>query len=134
MILITSDEKRTVDIGSYEIWKCLYSTVAIRLDYYADKIPLALAFLKTGRCIYQNANDIARQINLVRDALAAIPPEKAVYDADDITRNAPWFGNLSPVITSCNTMFTTADGKDLLYELVCILCYAGIREVDISER
>lgn len=132
MRLITTDGNRNVNIGSYEIWHCLYSTVAVKLKDYMNTAPKAFLFLKSGECRSDQAMETAREINLVRDGLAEVSPDDAVYDIDNMDKVAPWKGKLSPVITSCNTMFTTSDGKDLLYEIVSILCYAGIKKVDVE--
>ena len=134
MILITSDEKREVNVGQYEIWHCLYSTVAVRLKDFEEKAPLAFRFLQSGECASAEATKTARDINLVRDELSKIPPESAVFDLNDMERETPWKDHLSEVITSCNTMFTTSDGKDLLYEIVSILCYAGVKGVDVTHQ
>lgn len=45
--------------------------------------------------------------------------------------DVPWKGRLSNVITSCANLYTTADGKDLLYEVVSILCYAEVAAVSV---
>lgn len=132
MRLFTSDGNRIVDIGSYEIWHCLYSTVAVRLQDYKNTVPNAFQFLKSGECLHMRAMETAREINLVRDRLAGVSPDDAVYDVNNLDMVAPWKGRLSPVITSCNTMFTTSDGKDLLYEIVSILCYAGTKKVNVE--
>ena len=134
MILITSDEKRFVDIGNFEIWHSLYSTVAIRLEDFVQAVPNAFLFLKNGQCKSADAIKTAKEINLIRDRLAAVAPEEAVFDLKNPAQEAPWKDDLSPVITSCNTLFTTADGKDLLYEIVSILCYAGIKKVDVKQQ
>ena len=131
MNLITTDEKKFVDIGNVDIWRCLYSTVAVRLKDYVHTVPNAFIFLKNGRCTFADAMKTAREINMIRDRLATIAPDDAVFDIDNPALEMPWKNNLSPVITSCNTMFTTSDGKDLLYEMVSILTYAGIKKVDI---
>lgn len=48
-----------------------------------------------------------------------------------IEKTVPWKGKLSPVITACANLYTTADGKDLLLEVVCILSYAQIKKVSM---
>lgn len=76
--------------------------------------------------------ETARQFNLIRDELSRYAPEKAVYDFRDLKKKAPWNNNLSSVITSCANLYTTTDGQDLLYEIVSILCYAGVKKVSVS--
>ncbi len=89
--------------------------------------------METGRCKWEDGYNVARQINLVRDELSQFSPDKAVYDLDNPKEAAPWSGRLSPVITSCANMFTTADGKDLLYEIVKILSYAQVARSNVGK-
>ena len=96
------------------------------------EIPLAIQFLEAGFCSSQKAMETARQFNLVRDMLSQYPPEKLVYDIKDPNGPAPWDNNISSVVTSCANFYTTADGEDLLYEIVSILCYAGITGESVS--
>ena len=132
MIVISSDGKRIVDVGTHDIWYALYSTVDMRLGLSKRKVPLAISFLSTGCCKAIDAQETARQMNLVRDELAGISPDKAVYDKNDPKKIAPWKGHISPIVTSCGNMFTTADGHDLLCELVSILTYASVLKVDVG--
>lgn len=132
MEIMTADGKRIVAVGTSDILHSLYSTIMIRLETCDDYAPLALAFLKTGRCEADYAEETARQFNLLHDALACIKPEEAVYDMEDRNKLAPWEGNISKVVTSCANLYTTADGKDLLFEIVSILTYAGLAYTSIE--
>lgn len=132
MRVVTSDHKRSVDVGSSAIWISVYSTVMVRAKRISRKIPRAIQFLKTGACAPADCMETARQINLIRDELANFAPEKAVYDIADLSKKAPWGNKISPVITSCANLYTTADGKDLLFELVSILTYGAIAKVSVS--
>ena len=131
MRLITKDGKRSVDIGSSDIWISVYSTAVESFGLRKRKVAQALKFMETGECDGKDGYEVARQFNLIRDELATVPPEKAVYDIHDPKKKAPWDGRISPVITSCANLFTTADGKDLLFEVVSIMCYAKIAKTDV---
>ena len=130
----SSDGVRCVNIGDVNIWKAIYSTIVVRLKNKRNKYSLALSFFETGMCKGNQGYDIARQINLIRDDLSQLAPDKAVYKLENPKLKAPWSGNISPVITSCANLFTTADGQDLLYELVSILCYAKVAGTDIVSK
>lgn len=132
MRLVTKDGKRLVDIGGSDIWTSVYSTAVESFGLKKRKVSLALKFMETGKCDGKDGYEVARQFNLIRDELATVPPEKAVYDIHDRKKKAPWDGKISPVITSCANLYTTADGKDLLYEVVAILCYAKIAESSVT--
>lgn len=132
MRLYSKDGKKSVNIGGGDIWKAVYSTAVSCIDKKRKKYPLAFDFLETGKCDGNQGYDVARQINLLRDELSQFSPEKAVYDIDNPKMVAPWKGKLSPVVTSCANMFTTADGEDLFYEIVVILCYAKVAKTDVD--
>lgn len=132
MIIETSDKKRAVDIGKDEIWHSLYSTVIVRLKNNTNLFPCGVKFLETAFCKAEEAEITARQINMIRDSLSQFPPSEAIYDYNNPGLKAPWANAISPVITSCANLYTTADGRDLLFEIVSILCYASVKGVDVQ--
>lgn len=124
MRLSTKDRKRSVDIGGSDIWLSLYSTVEIRLGTFKKSIPNVINFLETGKCDPKDALNCARQFNLLRDELSKYRPDQVIYDLNNLTKEAPWKEDLSPVVTSIANLYTTTDGKDLLFEIVSILTYS----------
>ncbi len=125
MVIISSDYALQVDVGSGDVWYSLYSTVQTRLTKaLKEKTSLAIDFLQNVSCSPEKALDMAREFNLIRDALSAIPPQDAVYDMKNPEKQAPWVNNISPVVTSCANLYLTADGSDLLFEIVRLLTYA----------
>lgn len=133
MVITSSDYAMQVEVGTGDILYSLYSTVQVRLPQATkDKAPLAIDFLKNGRCRSEKALDTAREINLLRDALSSVPPQDAVYDMNNPEKKAPWAGNISPVVTSCANLYTTADGKDLLFEIVSLLTYAFYAKMSVG--
>lgn len=134
MIVTTADNKRYVDVGTAGIWHSVLSTADVRLASMKKHISLALNFLESGKCSANDAYETARQINLIRDAFSQIAPSNAVYDRDKPTLAAPWSKSLSGIVTSCGNLYTTSDGKDLLYEVVCILTYAHYKGVDVLSQ
>ena len=128
---MSQDGNRFFDVGSEDIWKSIYYTAVVAFRYKKRNIHKALAFMETGKCAAAEGYETARQFNLIRDEFAKIPPEKVVYDLNNRTKKAPWMNNLSPVITSFANLFTTAEGQDLLFEVVSILTYGQICDVDI---
>lgn len=132
MHIITKDSERVINVGTNDILFSLYSTVMVKLKNNYSELSDAISFFQTGKCKYDNALNCARQINLIRDKLSQISPDDSVYDMNDMSKEAPWKGKLSPIITSCGNMFTTTDGKDLLYEMVCIMTYSYHSKVDVQ--
>ncbi len=131
MVLKTEDGKKYVDIGTSDLWFCLYSTVVLKLPKLKKKAADAIQFMKTGTCNSDQCWETARQINLIRDGLSACPLSDLVYNMNDAKQKVPWEGRISSVITSCGNFFTTADGKDLLFELTALLCYAAVKKCNV---
>lgn len=131
MIIVSEDGKRVVNIGNSLYWHAVYSTIFGCIGINMKKYSYASSFLESGVCKAENGYRTAREINFIRDQLASFKPEDAIYDIDDRKKKAPWDGKISEVITSCANYYTTADGGDLLYEIVCILCYAQIANVSL---
>ena len=131
MTIISGNGKRFIDVGTSDVFYSLRSTVEILLKNDKD-IGKARAFLRTGKCLPDEAWETARQFNLIRDKLSRFAPDQFVYDIDHPQMDAPWKEQLSTVITSCGNLFITADGKDLLYEIVSILCYAHVVKSNVE--
>ncbi|MBR3158032.1 MAG: hypothetical protein IKF14_02900 [Atopobiaceae bacterium] len=130
IVIASSDGRKAADIGSTSVLYSLYSTIIMRIPDAVQIAGLAVKFLHSGFCASEDCLATARQTNLLRDRLSQIPPEEAVYDMNDLDARAPWEGNISPVITSCGNFYTTSDGKDLIFEIVSVLTYAGIMGCD----
>ena len=131
MNILSSDFNKGFDVGSSDIWKSLFSTIYTNLSPKKASISLALQILHDERCPSAHALETARQFNLIRDMLSQFSPDHLVYDCDHPKKLPPWAEKISPVVTSCANFYTTADGEDLLYEIVRILCYAGVAGVDV---
>ncbi len=123
MTIISEDEKKIINVGAYDIWFSMYSTIMINCVSIKDQITKAMLFMDEKYCNYNDCLDVARQFNLIRDELSKYSPEEAVYDMNFIDKKAPWEGRLSPIITSCANMFSSSDGEDLLGEIVSICSY-----------
>jgi len=132
MRIITSDGKRYVDIGNSDVWKSIYATVISSFGLRKNKVAKAIDFLANGVCKSEDGYETARQFNMIRDELSRITPEKAVYDLDKKKEKPSWLTELSPVITSCGNLYTTADGDDMIHEIVSIFSYAEIVGVDAT--
>ena len=132
MRIVSSDYKKIVDVGSTEIWDALCATVKVLLSKKQGDIALAISFLSNGSCEAKNCIECAREINLIRDRLSQFPPNKVVYSTNDRSYIPNWAKSISPVITSCANFFLTADGNDLLFEIVCALTYGGLIGQTIS--
>ena len=131
MTIISEDDQMYVNVGGYDIWHCFYSTVIEKLEMMRNEIALAISFLENGTCAPSDCIETARELNLIRDRLAQIPPTELVYDVRNPAKKAPWTNRISPIVTSCGNFFTTADGKDLIFELNALLCYCSVKQISV---
>ena len=131
MKIRSSDGVKVIDIGASEDFFSLYSTIYIKLKNEKKYISNAIEFLKNGKVNNEIALVVAKEFNLIRDYLASIPVSELVYDMRDLSKNAPWIKDISPVVTSCGNLFLTKDGKDTLFEIVEILSYSYYKKVDV---
>ncbi len=131
MTIMSNDCVVLADVGNSEYWLCFYSTIITKLDSIKDQIPLAIKLLENGTCEATDCIETARQMNLIRDNLSRLPVSELVYDYKDPNNKKHKLPKISPIVTSCGNFFTTADGKDLIFEINSILCYAAIRKVSV---
>lgn len=131
MLVFTTNDKRTIDVGSDRVWRSILYTMRKHIKDYKNNLQMADRFLCTGSCKSECAQETARQINLLRDAFSSIRPNLAVFDELDSSKKPPWGDIISPVTTSCANLYLTSDGKDLLFEMVSILTYASVIGVDV---
>ena len=125
MRLFSSDWNKSVDVGTASIWYSVYSTAMCVfsksvLNNWID----ALQFLKSGKCPVEKVSTVLEQIISVQQYFSLLSPYVAVYDLNKPEKKAPWSGNISPAVESCESLYTTADGKRLFDEVVELLEYA----------
>ena len=59
--------------------------------------------------------DVAiEELTCIREELKSFPPEKAVWDIDDLSKQPPWGKNISEEITDLSNYFVTSDGEDFI--------------------
>ena len=129
MTTINANE-RIINVGSAGFLHCFYSTI---YKYVSNtEASAAIIFLKSGKLSFSDGLKTAREFNIIRDKLSMLSPDKIIWDINDTDAHPPWGKNISPVITSLGNYFITADGKDLIFEIILLLQYATDNGVDIE--
>ena len=132
MRIYTSDYTRTVDVGNGSLWHSVYSTAMLRLNEDdLDFLQYAICFLSKAECSADDAQITARQLELLRKRFEKIAPHDAVYDVNNPGKKVPWGNFISNSVTSCATLYTTADGKNLFNEIIGLLKSADQNQLDI---
>lgn len=133
MRISTEDYAKNVDVGTGSIWYSLYSTVMVRInETIREKTIEAISFLKNGECSSEAVPKVLKQMKKLQKALGEINPEGAVFDLKNPSKSVPWKGHISSEVTSCANLYTTADGKDLLTEVISLLEYAQKANVAVT--
>lgn len=120
MKIYTSDNKMHIEAGSRDRFLCVYKTALSGLsEDDQDFLMIAMDFLQTGMCLADDAQITARQLEIMRKRFRKLPAGRAVrVDA------------ICGAGESCAEAFLTADGKNLLDELIGLLKYADSTRVD----
>ena len=54
------------------------------------------------------------ELEIIKQELAKLTPDKVIWDIDDLTKQPPWGDNIAKSITNLSNYFVTNDGKQLL--------------------
>ena len=123
MIIISASKERNVNVGASSFLRCFYSTICSYVE--SSDVSHAIKLLKYNQLASDECLKAAKEFNIIRDILSQKAPESVVWDIDEPNATPPWGNNISPVITSLGNYFITADGKDLIYEIIALLQYAS---------
>ena len=58
----------------------------------------------------ENAID---ELHTVKKEFSRIPPQKVIWDIEDLSRQPPWGNDISEDITDLSNYFVTSEGDDL---------------------
>lgn len=111
------DELEGVEVGSYDDFHLLRSTVADRLEggVWASRFPVLMSHSDAdGEWTPQEAEELGRELRTIREELAALPPTSFV--------DGSWQGavatTLGMVPSSLAQCFIDVDGEQLLERLL----------------
>lgn len=130
MKISTIDNHQTVLVGTPSFLFAFYSTIVCNVPEY-DKYKACMNFLHDGRIDSGLCSECIEELKAIRNILNGIPPQRVVWDMNDMGKMPPWGHNISKHITSLGNYFVTTDGKDLFDELTALLEYAKAKKVDV---
>ena len=132
MKLFTSDNKNTVNIGNKGVWDALYLTAVTCLsEDDKDFLQFAMDFFKTGECVNDDAQITARQMELVKKRFLKVVPTDAAFEHVACYCDTLRSNRKNETVDSYANFFKTADGSDLLDEVIGLLKYADKSRVDV---
>ena len=70
--------------------------------------------LYQGKLANANVSNAKVELNTIENEFKKLPPEKVIWDIDDLTKQPPWGEKISNQITDLSNYFITSDGRDFL--------------------
>lgn len=103
-------------IGSGSFLHTFFSTIAVNLENsnWGSRFPLIMNKLYQGSLESEYVNVALMELDTIEEELGKLPPNKVIWDIDDIKKQPPWGDNISKDITDLSNYFVTSDGEDFL--------------------
>ena len=103
-------------IGSGSFLHSFFSTVAVNLENsnWGSRFPLIKKKQYQGSLESEYVNVELMELDTIEEELGKLPPNKVIWDIDDIKKQPPWGDNISKDITDLSNYFVTSDGEDFL--------------------
>ena len=70
--------------------------------------------LYQGKLTNANVPTAKVELNTIESELKKLPPDKVIWDMEDLTKQPPWGEKISNQITDLSNYFVTSDGRDFL--------------------
>lgn len=103
-------------IGSGDFLHSFFSTVAYNLENakWGSRFPTIMKELYQGHLSKEHIDDAIRELAVISVELRDFPPDRVIWDAEDLSKQPPWGNDISEDITDLSNYFVTSDGEDFL--------------------
>lgn len=103
-------------IGTGDFLHSFFSTIAYNLENknWGSRFPVIMNELYQGKMNVENVDKAITELEIIKKELKKYPPQKVVWDIDDLSKQPPWGDNISKDITDLSNYFVTSDGADFL--------------------
>lgn len=103
-------------IGTGAFLHAFFSTIAYRLEdnKWGSKYPNLMLGLYNGELQPNECAWVLDELTIIMEQLSQLPPNKVVWDIDNLDAQPPWKDNIANTITNLSNYFITSDGKQLL--------------------
>jgi len=121
-------------VGTGSLLHSFFSTITYHLEPKGprSKYPLIVGDLYQGKLLLKDINAAIHEVEEIRMLLKEIPPEKVIWDLEDLDKAPPWGNDISDEITDLSNYFVTSDGVDLFEKLLSALVKAHEFEFDLE--
>ncbi|MCI9191644.1 MAG: hypothetical protein HFH84_19090 [Lachnospiraceae bacterium] len=120
-------------IGGSDFYHSFFSTISYYLepDGWGTKYPVLTQDLYHGMLCWDKSKEARVNLSEIKDFLNIFPPNKVIWNIDDLSQRPPWGDNIAPDITNLSNYFVTNDGKDLFEVLDSAIEYSINKQIDI---
>ena len=109
------------EAGHGDFVHSFFSTISYHLekDGWGTKYPLLMNNLYHDKLEWSDVPTARENLKEIETELSKLPPEKVIWDIEDLSKNPPWGDNISQKVTNLSNYFATNDGKtffEVLYK------------------
>lgn len=111
------------EIGTHDFLHAFFSTISYHLEPqgWGSRFPELMNELYQGKLDAIKAAKILADLNQIKEELRSYPPDKVVWDIENLFESPPWGTNISSDITDLSNYFVTSTGRDMFDVLIeCI--------------
>ncbi|HDI4729309.1 TPA: immunity 70 family protein [Listeria monocytogenes] len=103
-------------IGTSDFFHSFFSTVCVNLENmnWGSKFPVVMKDMYAGYLSKEKVEIALKELKEIKLGLGEIPPEKIIWDAEDLDKTPPWGTHISKDITNLAQYFVTTDGNNLI--------------------
>lgn len=103
-------------IGSGDFLHSFFSTIAYNLENakWGSRFPLIMQELYQGHLPKEYIDDARSELAVISAELKDLPPDRVIWDIEDLSKQPPWGNDISEDITNLSNYFVTSDGEDFL--------------------
>lgn len=103
-------------IGSGDFLFSFFSTVAYHLEdqKWGSRFPVIMDGLYQGELWSTQIPAAKHELEQIKKGLEKLPPDKIIWDIEDLSAQPPWGTDISSDITNLGNYFVTSDGEDFI--------------------
>lgn len=115
------------EVGSGDLLHSFFSSVAYHLEggKWGTRFPVLMNELYYGELSADKIPQAIDELNTITAELKKYPPDKVIWDIEDLTKRPPWGDNISADITDLSNYYVTSDGEDFITIFMHALQKAG---------
>jgi len=104
------------EIGTGDFLFSFFSTVAHNLEgrKWGSRFPVIMKAVYNGQAEVEMLDRAMEELSIIKKELKELPPDKVVWDIEDMSAQPPWGNDISDEITDLSNYFVTSEGEDFI--------------------